>query len=229
MVRVALLASVISLVGSAAGAAAPGLTLSSGDLVYTGANGQTRLLSHDIDSAQIGPDGHTVVMVRQDQPSSPQYPTSVWMADLLTGAMREVIGPHDSTDPKDKFESFGGPSFSPDGGTVYVNVTFGKDGATVHAVSLQAGTERYVVDGVVDDVIEDGPYRGDLLVERDTPPPISHGVGVAVYVVSPGGKVMSMVPGSDTGVQNAPDAVRAWLKKNGWRLVPSDDRPAQPQ
>jgi hypothetical protein len=227
MMRIAILAGAVCLLASATRAATPELTLSNGDLAYTDANGQTRVLSHDIDSVAVGPDGHSVAMIHADQPGPP-YPTSLWVADELTGASREVVGPHDSADPKLKFESFYGADFSPDGGTVYVTVITGEDSRTVHAVSLQAGTERYVADGEEGGVISDGPYRGDLFVERDTPPPISHGVGIAMYVVSPDGKVMFMVPGSDTGVQNSGDAIRAWLTKNGWRS-PSYDIPKPPQ
>ena len=200
--------------------AAPRVTAVGGNIVYTAANGATRQLTSGggFSDPALSPDGRTAAFVHADGPSNDTYngpPTSLWVADTATGKARKLIGPHDASDMKEVFMSFGGPVFSLDGGFVYVTASAWATSGAVHQVSLATGQERFVIDGGCDAVIRTGKWRGYLLVTRHMyyPAP-KEGSYDPTYVVRPDAKQAVMVPGTDKDDEK--DHVTPWLKANGW-------------
>ena len=209
----------LALSAGAAAAATPHVAVQSGDIAYTGADGVTRLLTRGggYSDPALSPDGHTVAFIHTDAPAAStddNAPTSLWVADGLTGAARRLAGPKPANDPKADFASFNTPVFSLDGGFVYVTAMAWATSGAVHQVSLATGQQRFVIDGGVSAVIRTGPWRGYLLVQRHMYHPApAYGSYDPVYVVRPDGKQTFIVPGSD---KTEDAAVAPWLKKNGW-------------
>lgn len=210
----------VALSWASAASAAPSVTVSGGNVAYVDAAGARHpLTSGGLDKEPaLAPDGRTVAFIHVDGPAASadqDPPTSLWVADGLTGKARRVIGHHDSSDMKQLFVSYGGPVFSLDGGFVYVTAQAWATSGAVHQVSLATGQERFVIDGGVDRLIRTGPWRGYLLVTRHmywSAP--REGSYDPTYVVRPDAKQSFMVPGTDK--DDGVDHVTPWLKKNGW-------------
>ena len=201
--------------------AAPAVTVSGGNVVYVDAGGVRHPLTTGggFKEPAVAPDGHTVAFIHVDgatQSADEDAPTSLWVADGLTGKARKLIGHHDSGDMKQVFMSYGGPVFSLDGGFVYVTAQAWATSGAVHQVSLATGQEHFIIDGGVDRVIRTGRWRGYLLVQRHMywPAP-REGSYDPTYVVRPDAKQSFMVPGTDN--DDGVDHVTPWLKKNGWQ------------
>ncbi|MFI4933107.1 MAG: TolB family protein [Caulobacterales bacterium] len=202
-----------------ADAATPGVSVRSGEIVYAGADGVARALTHGggYDQPALSPDGHTVAFIHKDGAGSAEEngPTSLWIADGLTGQSRRLFASHPASDVKATMETFGGPVFSLDGGFVYVTADAWATSGAVHQVSVATGAERFVIDGGVSAVIRTGPYRGYLLVTRHMYHPApEYGSYDPTYVVRPDAKETFVVPGAekDDGV----DHLTPWLKAKGW-------------
>jgi hypothetical protein len=198
----------------------PRVAEADGNIVYTAANGQARQLTTGggFKEPALSPDGRTAAFIHIDGPSSADFngpPTSLWVADTATGKARKLIGPHDASDVKEVFMSFGGPVFSLDGGFVYVTAAAWATSGAVHQVTLATGQERFVIDGGCDAVIRSGPWRGYLLVTRHMyyPAP-KYGSYDPTYVVRPDAKQSFIVPGTDK--DDGKDHVTPWLKAHGW-------------
>jgi len=219
MSRVTLLSILLALSAGVAAAGTPRVAESGGNIVYTDAAGVAHSLttSGGFKQPALSPDGHTVAFIHVDgaAPENGDAPTSLWVADGLTGQARQVIGHHDASDVKDAFMSYDGPVFSLDGGFVYVTAQAWATSGAVHQVSLATGQERFVIDGGCDAVIRTGPYRGYLLVTRHMywPAP-REGSYDPTYVVRPDAKQSFMVPGTDR--DDGKDHVTPWLKSHGW-------------
>jgi hypothetical protein len=212
-------AAAVAMAGAAS--AAPGVTVSAGNVVYVDSAGVHHPLttSAGFKEPALAPDGHTVAFIHVDGPpqaADENAPTSLWVADGLTGKARQLIGHHDASDMKQVFMSYGGPVFSLDGGFVYVTAQAWATSGAVHQVSLATGQERFIIDGGVDKLIRTGPWRGYLLVTRHMyyPAP-KEGSYDPTYVVRPDAKQSFIVPGTDK--DDGLDHVTAWLKKNGWQ------------
>ncbi len=202
-------------------AAAPSVTATGGNVVFVDAAGARHPLTAGggYEEPALGPDGHTVAFIHVDGPAASadqDPPTSLWVADGLTGKAHKLIGHHDASDVKDAFVSYGGPVFSLDGGFVYVTAQAWATSGAVHQVNLATGQERFIIDGGVDRVIRTGPWRGYLLVTRHMywPAP-KEGSYDPTYVVRPDAKQSFVVPRTEK--DDNVDHVTSWLKKNGWQ------------
>lgn len=142
---------------------------------------------------------------------------SVLWVEPTHGGSRRVLLSHgaEGQDPKRSLKSFQNPTWSLDGGYVYVNADAWATSSAVHQVNVKTGTERFVVDGGVQGVIRNGPYRGMLLVGRHKYHPAPQlGSYDPVDVVRPDGKTMLTVPGSEQ--DDGEPSVANWLKAHGW-------------
>lgn len=209
----------LSLMASAAGAATPRVAAIKGDIVFTAASGATqRLTRSGVDEDPVlAPDGRTVAFIRREPRTTQPLdrpPTSLWVADTVTGATRRLLGPQPSDDPERDLGSFGQPLFSLDGGLIYVAARAWVTSDAVHQVRLDTGATRFVIAGSPMSVIRTGPYRGHLLVNRHL-----YRKGPAggsynpTYVVRPDGKPLFAVPRSEIDDEDG----RAWLARKGWR------------
>jgi hypothetical protein len=96
--------------------------------------------------------------------------------------------------------------FSRDGGELYFTSAAWTTSDAAHAVDLHTGTERFLVDGAVAATLDDGPYRGMLLVSSMRLDSV-HSVSSPKYrgrmevwsVVSRGGKTVRMLPEDEAG------------------------------
>lgn len=205
---------------ASAAAAAPSVAVIGGDVIFVDAAGARHPLTSGggYKEPALAPDGHTVAFIHVDGPpqaADEDAPTSLWIADGLTGGAHKLVGHHAANDMKEVFIAYGGPVFSLDGGFVYVTAQAWATSGAVHQVSLATGQERFVIDGGCDAVIRTGPWRGYLLVTRHMYYPAPReGSYDPTYVVRPDGKQSFMVPGADK--DDGADHVTPWLKKNGW-------------
>ena len=83
---------------------------------------------------------------------------------------------------------------------------------------IQATTQAApAMDGWLLGVLRNGPYRGHLVMGRQS----CHraragGAGNPVSVVSPSGEVIMLVPGSDS--EGGEGSLSKWLKENSWLI-----------
>ena len=142
---------------------------------------------------------------------------SVLWVEPAHGGPRRVLLSHgrEGQDVKRSLKSFQTPTWSLDGGYVYVNADAWATSSAVHQINAKTGAEHFIIDGGVQGVIRTGPYRGMLLVQRHKYHPAPQlGSYDPVDVVQPHGKVMLTVPGSDT--DEGEPSVANWLKAHGW-------------
>jgi hypothetical protein len=118
-------------------------------------------------------------------------------------------------DPGCESPQFHSQETSPDGRYLYQMVCRWVTSDFIVRVDLQTGERRAVGAGNSLGIVRDGPYAGDLLVERHKYREGSEGGSYdPTYVVTPEGEELLMVPGSDGEAGDA--AVQPWLEKNGW-------------
>lgn len=114
---------------------------------------------------------------------------------------------------------FGSPKFSPDGQTVYLvmrdtecDTQSWKDKPRIYRVAVDGQVEHFVINGRLLAIVRGGPRAGYLIVQQrrtDTAP----GPGDPVLLVSPDGKAVLTIPGSEA---TGKAAIRPWLKAKGW-------------
>ncbi|MEI9903641.1 MAG: hypothetical protein WDN06_06395 [Asticcacaulis sp.] len=71
----------------------------------------------------LSPDGHTVAFVRTTGKAGDAYtadPSELWIGDCATGETHRLLAPAPSDTPKRNLTSVNNPTFSLDGGFVYV-------------------------------------------------------------------------------------------------------------
>ena len=164
------------------------------------------------------PDGKLIAFVRQDvlpAGEGDDGQTSLRVAAISTGEVRQALGPTRSDDPKQDMHSFDNPHWSLEGGYIYVDAAAWPGSTAVHQVKLATGQERFVIEGSVRGIVRDGPYRGYLLIRRHIFPRVPGGVTTnPVYLIRPDGTIIFQIDGSasDGGEQTVP----AWLYNHGW-------------
>lgn len=217
-----LLLGLAAALGLAAFAAVAGEVRIIGGNVNYAEGGRVQPLTADDRALEgaLSPDGQSVAWIRrEDGPgaatggeTSPGL-TSLHIVDRASHVDRLVLmgAPHD--DLKQDLQAMRHPTWSLDGGFVYVMASAWATSDAIHQVNVRTGAHRFVIDGNSLSVIRNGPYRGMLLVSRhlyrDAP---EYGSYEPSFVIRPDGHVVLKVPGSD----DDDAAVTAWLKKNGW-------------
>jgi hypothetical protein len=105
---------------------------------------------------------------------------------------------------------FGDLLLSPDGATLYFTSSAWVTSGAAHAVEIATGKERYLVDGSIQRVLVDGPYKGNLLASHyrlDDAHPIDspdyRGRMVVFSVVSPTGKTIAKLPEDEKAREKA--------------------------
>lgn len=110
---------------------------------------------------------------------------------------------------------FHGQAISRDGRYAYQMVCRWVVSDLIVKVDLQTGERRGIGAGNSIAIIRNGPYEGDLIVERHEYLGGEEGGSInPAYVLTPDGEDVLMVPGSD--VDEAPEAVARWLARNRW-------------
>ena len=162
------------------------------------------------------PDAKLIAFIHQDVDSAGEGDpgeTSLRVADVATGQVRQVFAPKRSDEPKLDMRSFDNPRWSLEGGYIYVDADAWVTSAAVHQIKLTTGEDRFVIDGSLLGVIRQGPYRGYLLVRRHR---YRQGGGSydPVYLVRPDGTIIFQIDGSDS--DSGEHTVPAWLNTHGW-------------
>lgn len=104
---------------------------------------------------------------------------------------------------------------SPDGRYVYQMVCRWVTSDLIVKVDLQTGERTGLGGGNSLSVIRNGPYKGDLIVEKhEYLDSEDGGTRDPAYVLTPDGETVLMVPNSD--VEYSADAVEKWLSEKGW-------------
>ena len=166
----------------------------------------------------LSPDGHTVAFIRNLQVDSgddgPMDTASLWIGDCTTGSVRQLLAPKPDNDTAERnLRQVYNPVFSLDGSHVYIMATAWVTSDALHAVDVTTGAETYLIDGNTDSVIRTGPYSGDLLVQRHR---YYRGGGSynPTYVITPAGKTVLKVPGTDN--EETDEVTTRWLTKHKW-------------
>lgn len=203
-------------------AAAPSVAEQGGDIVYTGADGATRAITHGggYSDPVLSPDGHTIAFIHTDKaPDNIGFDgqASLWVADAADGSSRRLTVPSGKDEePARNLNFVHHPIFSLDGGFVYVSAQAWVTSDAVHQISLRTGAERFVVDGSALSVIRTGPWRGYLLVGRHMYYHRPEGGSYnPVYAVRPDNKQSFLVPGSDK--DDGEHSVDRWLRAHKWQ------------
>ena len=209
--------------------------------------GERQLTDESIDRDPVlSPDGHTLAFMRlvtkaADLPESEQGgmveqqgpdKLALWIGDCAKGMVKRAVtptpvfksrpsdGPDDDRRGLENDLSFiSDPAFSPDGRIVY----FRTDGvwatATgVHRYDLQTGFQRYVAAGEDMLILQNGPYRSDLVLrEHRYHGPPDGGSYDPYFIVDPDGvdKDILQVPGTDSA--DAEAVLAKWLKDKKWQ------------
>ena len=169
-------------------------------------------------SVAKSPDGKLIAFIHQDVPptqNDEEGETSLRVAAIATGEVRQALGPMRSEVPKRDMHAFDNPHWSLEGGYIYVDAAAWPGSTAVHQVNLATGEERFVIEGSVRAIVRDGPYRGYLLVRRHLFPKEPGAAATnPVYLVRPDSTIIFQIDGSasDGGEQTVP----AWLYNHGW-------------
>jgi len=168
--------------------------------------------------AALSPDGQTVAYTQREEAPAPEAAdivfTSLHLFDRRTRKDRLLLAPTPDDELTKDLKSFHQPTWSLDGGFVYVMASAWVTSDAIHQVNVRTGAHRYVIDGNSLAVIRNGPWRGFLLVSRHLYHPApEYGAYDPTFVVRPDGQVMMEVP--DSADDDA--AVERWLGKKGWR------------
>jgi hypothetical protein len=214
-----------------------GLALALGLAAFAAPAGEVRIIGGNVNYAQgdqvwtlvvdyralegaLSPDGKSIAWIRKEDAfgsatgaeASPGL-TSLHVVDRASRVDRLVLMGQPNDDLKQDFQAMRHPTWSLDGGFVYVMTSAWATSDAIHQINVRTGARRFVIDGNSLSVIRNGPYRGMLLVSRhlyhEAP---DYGSYEPTFVVRPDGHVQLMVPGSDDDEA----AVGAWLTKNGW-------------
>jgi dipeptidyl aminopeptidase/acylaminoacyl peptidase len=170
--------------------------------------------------ARLSPDGKRLALIRRDRKADdsqdPDY-NSLWLAGVSPGSQgRKLLSWRLSTkNLKANLMGLFSPVWSPDGKFVYVLSSAWGTSDAVHQVDVASGSERFVIDaGGSLKVIQDGPYKGMLLVERHTCHLTPSYCDYPVSVVRPGGKPILTIPKSGGSDREA--VVSQWLRAHHW-------------
>jgi dipeptidyl aminopeptidase/acylaminoacyl peptidase len=205
-----------------AAAAPPAALERDGNVYYQAGDGSLRQITRDggYGAPILSPDGRTIAFVREDRkPDSSDQGglTSLWIADVATGAARKLLAGRPDDDPKRDLAWFRDPVFSLDGGFVYVEAQAWATSGAIHQIDVATGRERFVVDGWLYGVLRNGRYRGHLVVgQHKYHGAPNYGSYNPVSVFRPDGTKVLTVPGSelDDGTESLP----RWLKAKGWTV-----------
>ena len=201
-------------------AATPSVAEHGGNIDYTGADGVTRTITRGggYSDPVLSPDGHTAAFIHTDkEPDDMGFDgqASLWIVDAAIGSNGRRTGPGGKVlQPAQNLIVVHHPTFSLDGGFVYVSAQAGVTSDEVYQIDARTGTERLVIDGSVLAVIRTGRWRGYLLVGRHMYWP-EGGSYNPVYVVRPDNKQRFMVPGSDK--DDGEQSVDRWLQAHKWQ------------
>lgn len=180
--------------------------------------GDTQVTNLGTDSQPaLAPDGHTVAFVRsigQAASNIDAAPSELWLGDCNGMPARRLLASKTDKAPERNLASVNNPTFSLDGGFVYLMAQAWTTSDAVHQVRIADGREKFVIDGNSLSVLRTGPYRGYLLVQRHK----YHDGGGAydpTVVVRPDGHAMLQVPGTED--DDSDEAVSRWLTDKGWQ------------
>ncbi len=199
----------------------PTVDIVNGSVVCEGPTGAASVAvapsGHD-SQAVLSPDGHTVAFVRTIGEAPDAYtapPSELWIGDCRTGDAHRLLASKPSDKPMRNLASVNSPTFSLDGGFVYVLAQAWVTSDAIHQVNIKTGSEKYITDSNDLRVIRNGPYRGYLLVQPHMYHRNGNGSYDPHYVYRPDGKWKMLVPGTDN--EGETDLTAEWLATKGWQ------------
>ncbi|MBP8924471.1 MAG: PD40 domain-containing protein [Pseudomonadales bacterium] len=131
--------------------------------VWAGSEGVDRSVSSD---------GQLVTFVKQtpddrvETAAGDVEATEIWTSRADGSEPRMWLHGHSGSTPESTLAGFRSPQFSPDGKQLYfLSMAWATSGA-VHSIDLQSGRLRFVCPGNSLEIIQEGEYKGNLMVEQ---------------------------------------------------------------
>lgn len=145
-----------------------------GNVYYTDAGGKrTRLTNEGKDSDPcLNPAGRRIVYVHAVPGKSisagpgDASPTELRLMDTDGKNQETLVRSADAEEVENILADFASPTWSPDGNTIYFSSAAYATSGAIHAYDLTKKTVRFVMAGNNPQVVPDGEYKGDLLVEQ---------------------------------------------------------------
>ena len=216
--RRAALALFMMSVGGPALACEPEVEVLGGDIVVHQCSGPDKQITRGGVYADpvLSPDDRSIAYIKVEHQGTDSYGdsrTSLWIADMASGASRQLLASQPAGEMTTTLAAMWEPEFSLDGGFIYVESEAWVTSPAIHQVNVKTGTHRFVTAGALWQVVRTGKYRGYLLVQKhEYHPAPDYGSFNPVYIVRPDGKWSRLVPGSDK--DDGENSVDAWLAKN---------------
>ena len=120
----------------------------------------------------VSPDGQRIVFVRKTQGMKVEVgwgsaeANEIWTVDVTGQQPRRLARGADHFHENAPLAELGSPQFSPDGKRVYFWGAAAAVSGNVYAIELDTGALRFISGGHNVEVIQRGPYRGCLIVQK---------------------------------------------------------------
>ena len=177
-----------------------GVTVQSGRLMLAYSGHRKTIVAgiNAISQPVLSPDKRHVVYVQAvpgaaiSTGADDAAPNQLWLLDTGTQQKSLLVVSKTNDDMKQILAGLNSPVFSADGRQVFFLSSAWAVSEAVHAVDLKTHQVRFVCDGSSMDILRQGRYRGDLIVEKHKYRPNEGGAYDAFWLVTPLGREIKL-------------------------------------